>query len=246
MNFKFWQDKDKKITLYNEDCLLIFDKLLKEGYQGKIDLVVCDPPYKTTGRGNYGNCGGMFKKEINRKEQVFKHNKIKAEDWFKGCYDLLKEGGHCYIMCNNFNLIKFLNIAEEIGFKFIKSLIWKKDNKIMGAFYMTQFEYILFFRKGKGIKINNCGTSDILEFPNKKIKLKDGTNAHDTEKPVELMKVLIENSSKENEIVLDFAFGIGATAIACKETNRKFIGCEIDEEYFEISKRRLEGKPLED
>ena len=39
---------------------------------------------------------------------------------------------------------------------------------------------------------------------------------------------------------------IGATAIACKETNRKFIGCEIDEEYFEISKRRLEGKPLED
>lgn len=213
MNFKFWQDKDKKITLYNEDCLLIFDKLLKEGYQGKIDLVVCDPPYKTTGRGNYGNCGGMFKKEI---------------------------------MCNNFNLIKFLNIAEEIGFKFIKSLIWKKDNKIMGAFYMTQFEYILFFRKGKGIKINNCGTSDILEFPNKKIKLKDGTNAHDTEKPVELMKVLIENSSKENEIVLDFAFGIGATAIACKETNRKFIGCEIDEEYFEISKRRLEGKPLED
>ena len=64
MNFKFWQDKDKKITLYNEDCLLIFDKLLKEGYQGKIDLIVCDPPYKTTGRGNYGNCGGMFKKEL--------------------------------------------------------------------------------------------------------------------------------------------------------------------------------------
>lgn len=80
MEYNFWQNKEKTITLYNEDCLLIFDKLLKEGYQGKIDLVVCDPPYKVTSRGSYGNCGGMFKKEINRKGQVFKHNKIKAED----------------------------------------------------------------------------------------------------------------------------------------------------------------------
>ena len=109
----------------------------------------------------------------------------------------------------------------------------------------VQFEYILFFRKGKGVQINNCGTTDVLEFPNKKIKLKNGENAHDTEKPVELMKILIENSSKENELVLDFTFGIGATAIACKETNRKFIGCEINKKYFDIAVKRLENTIIE-
>lgn len=57
---------------------------------------------------------------------------------------------------------------------------------------MSQFEYILFFRNGRGIKINNCGTPDILSVPNKKTKDEDGENIHDTEKLVELMKVLTE------------------------------------------------------
>ena len=124
MNYYF--SENKQIKLYNEDCLVIMQNLINIGMANKIDLIVCDPPYKTTGRSALGNCGGMFKKEINRKGKVFEHNDIEAEDWFKGCYDLLKETGHCYIMCNHFNLIKFLNIGEKVGFKFIKSLIWKK------------------------------------------------------------------------------------------------------------------------
>lgn len=72
----------------------------------------------------------------------------------------------------------------------------------MGQYYMSQFEYILFFRKGKGVKINNCGTSDILSIPNKKTKDENGKNLHDTEKPIELMQILVENSSKENDIKL--------------------------------------------
>lgn len=78
-----------------------------------------------------------------------------------------------------------------------------------------------------------------------KNKIENGENAHDTEKPVELMKILVENSSKENELVMDFTFGIGATAIACKETNRKFIGCEINEKYFNIAVKRLENSVIE-
>ena len=50
-------------------------------------------------------------------------------------------------MTNHVNLIEHLNVATNCGFHFIKSLIWHKDNKIMGQFYMSQFEYILFFRK---------------------------------------------------------------------------------------------------
>ena len=110
----------------------------------------------------------------------------------------------------------------------------------MGQFYMSQFEYIILFRKGKARKINNCGTSDILSIPNKKTKDDDGSNLHDTEKPVELMKILIENSSNENEIVLDPFLGIGSSALACVNNNRKFIGIELDEKYFNIAKKRIE------
>ena len=56
---------------------------------------------------------------------------------------------------------------------------------------MSQFEYILFFRYGKVSKINKCGTADIIRIPNKKTKDENGNNLHDTEKPVELMKILI-------------------------------------------------------
>ena len=109
----------------------------------------------------------------------------------------------------------------------------------MGQYYMSQFEYILFFRKGKGVKINNCGTSDILSVPNKKSKDDNGKNVHDTEKPVELMQILIENSSKEGQLVIDPFMGIGSTGIACVNSNRKFIGCELDPTYFEIAQQRI-------
>jgi site-specific DNA-methyltransferase (adenine-specific) len=151
----------------------------------------------------------------------------------------LKDGSHFYIMTNHVNLQKILNTCTDVGFHFIKSLIWNKGNKIMGQYYMSQFEYILFFRKGKGVKINNCGTSDILNIPNNKTKGENGKNLHDTEKPVELMKILIENSSKPNDIVFDPFIGIGSTAIACLETNRKFIGCELDTTYWNIANERI-------
>lgn len=149
-------------------------------------------------------------------------------------------------MTNHINLIHMLNTFTECGFHFIKSLIWNKGNKIMGQYYMSQFEYILFFRKGKGIRINNCGTSDILSVPNTKSKDENGKNLHDTEKPVELMQILVENSSKENDIVIDPFMGIGTTGVGCLNTNRRFIGIELDENYFNIAKNRIENTDVSD
>lgn len=106
---------------------------------------------------------------------------------------------------------------------------------------MSQFEYILFFRKGKAKNINNCGTSDIISVPNKKTKGLDGNNIHDTEKPVRLMEILIENSSKEGDLVLDPFMGIGATGVSAVRLNRNFIGIEIDKEYFDIAQKRVKG-----
>lgn len=221
--------------LLNGDCLSELSKIPNE----VIDLLVTDPPYKTTSRGNAGNSGGMLQKKINMSGQVFEYNNIDCANYAPEFYRILKDGSHCYVMTNHINLINMLNTFTQSGFHFIKSLVWDKGNKIMGQYYMSQFEYILFFRKGKGVKINHCGTSDILSVPNKKLKDSNGKNLHDTEKPVELMKILIDNSSKENDIVIDPFMGIGSTGVAAKELNRRFVGIEIDETYFNIAKRRI-------
>lgn len=232
------------------ECLTEISKISGES----IDLIVTDPPYKTTPRGNAGNSGGMLQKKINMQGQMFKHNNIDCSEYASEFYRILKDGSHCYVMTNHINLIHMLNTFTDLrteeekdngvkpyGFHFVKSLIWDKGNKIMGQFYMSQFEYILFFRKGRGVRINHCGTSDILSIPNIKLKGIDGKNLHDTEKPVELMKILIDNSSQQNSIVLDPFMGIGSTGIACKELDRQFIGIEIDQQYYNIAQERIKG-----
>lgn len=222
--------------LLNDNCLEVMKNMPDES----IDLIVTDPPYPTTARGNAGNSGGMLQKDINKKGKVFAYNSIDCKEYAPEFYRVLKDGSHCYVMTNHVNLIHMLNTFTKNGFRFIKSLIWDKGNKIMGQYYMSQFEYILFFRKGKGVRINNCGTSDIISVPNKKQKGEDGKNLHDTEKPVGLMDVIIGNSSKEGELVLDPFMGIGAAGVSAVNLNRNFIGIELDEKYFNIAKERLE------
>lgn len=229
------------IELHNVDSIKYMKTLPSES----ISLIVTDPPYKITARGSSGTMGGYIVNDLSKKGNIFEHNDIKISDYAPEFYRLLKDGSHCYVMTNHINLIEMLNTFTECGFHFIKSLIWDKGNKISGQYYMTQFEYILFFRKGRGIPINNCGTSDILSIPIKKLK-NNSINLHDTEKPVELMKILIANSSKELDVVLDPFMGIGSTGIACKQLNRNFIGCEIDKKFYDIANRRFNEENLID
>ena len=122
-----------KIDLYQEDCLRVFKIIPNQ----TVDLIVTDPPYKTTSRGNAGNSGGMLQKQINKKGQVFNFNDIDCEKYAPEFYRVLKDGSHCYIMTNHINLIHILNTFTKNGFHFIKSLIWDKGNKIMGQYYMS-------------------------------------------------------------------------------------------------------------
>lgn len=227
--------KSEKISLYNCDCMELFHTIKSES----IDCIVTDPPYKVTSKGCSGTMSGYWTSSVSNKGKIFEHNDISPEKYLPEFYRVLKDGTHCYIMINNINLIEMLNVATACGFKFVKSLIWNKGNKICGRYYMNCFEYILMFRKGTARDINNCGTPDILDIPIKKIKGDDGRNLHDTEKPVELMKILVENSTNENEIVLEPFAGIGSTLIACNQLNRKCVASEIDLKYVEIIKNRL-------
>ena len=224
-------DLSESINLFNGDCL----EVMKGIPDGSVDLVLTDPPYKVTSRGGYTSAGGMMLDSQMRKGKVFKENLIKIRDWLPELHRVLKETGHCYIMCNNKNLPDFLAAISDSDFHLIKTMVWAKDNKIMSQAYMSQTEFILFLRKGGFVRINNCGSSDLVQVKNPKNK------SHPTEKPVELMEYLIGNSSQESEMVLDMFMGAGSTGVACKNLNRKFIGIELDENYFNIAKERIDN-----
>lgn len=227
------------IKLWRDDCMNRFKDIESES----VDLICTDPPYPITKKGCAGNSGGMMRTDLCKQGKVFTHNDIDVSVYAPEFYRVLKDDTHCYVMCNHVNLQHMLNVFTDVGFHFTKSLIWDKGNKIMGTYYMSQFEYILFFRKGKGKKINNCGTADILSIPNKKTQI-DGKNIHDTEKPVELMKILIENSTQPWEVVLDPFMGVGSTGVAAVSADRSFIGIELEREYFKIAKSRIRDVAL--
>ena len=93
----------------------------------------------------------------------------------------------------------------------------------------------------KGVQTNNKGTrhpTTILDFPQ---KWRRQDQLHPTQKPVELMEFLVKSYCPENGLVLDFTMGSGSTGVACRNTNRNFIGLEIDENYFNIAKNRIEN-----
>ena len=219
------------INLMQGDCL----ERMKEIPSGSVDMILTDPPYKVTSRGGYTSAGGMMLNDDVRKGKVFKENSIDAAEWLPILHDKLKDSGHCYIMCNNKNLQRFLNESIKAGFNLVKTMVWAKDNKIMSQAYMSQIEFVLFLRKGKFKRINNCGDSDLLQHKNPKNK------SHPTEKPVTLMKQLISNSSNDVEVVLDPFMGTGSTGVAAKNLNRNFIGIEMDENYFNIARERIEN-----
>ena len=77
-------------------------------------------------------------------------------------------------------------------------------------------------------------------YPNQVLEFKsDQGKQHPTQKPVALMEYLIKTYTNEGDTVLDFTMGSGTTGVACVNTNRKFIGIELDEEYFKIAEKRI-------
>lgn len=229
-------------VIYNEDCIQGMKKLPDKS----IDLIVTDCPYHIVA----GGCSNIPRKDepsgiFNRRNtftqknaksgKLFDNNDVEFKDWLPEIYRILKDNTHCYIMINARNLKELQQEAEKVGFKFQQILIWNKGNSTPNRYYLNSYEMILMLRKGNAKNINNMGTKNILSIPNIK-----GNKTHPTEKPIDLMKIFIENSSNENDIVLDPFFGTGSTLLACVNTHRHYIGFEIDDNYFDIACQRLD------
>jgi len=234
---------------------------LKKIPDGRIDLIVSDIPYKIIAGGvtikySKNECSGILQKRAIsdgtkcsnkwlkkdaltipsavKNGKMFANNDIQFSEWLPEVFRVLKQRTHCYLMVNGRNLKTLQIEAEKVGFIYQNLLIWNKGNCTPNKYYMQCCEFILMLRKGKARSINNMGEKTLLTIPNI-----IGTKNHPTEKPVELMKILIENSSNENDIVLDPFCGTGATVIACIELKRRFIGIDINREYCDIAATRI-------
>lgn len=220
-----------------EDLQLLFGDCLermKEIPDESIDLCISDIPYKLTGGGKGDGVNSKRPKGIlsdNSQLMVVP----KFEDWLPELYRVMKNSTHIYLMCNFKNLNDLMNKTNEVGFKHVNLLVWEKNNCTPSQFYMKNCEYTLLLRKGGSKYINDIGGSKTVHKFDNII----GNKVHPTEKPVELMEFYVKNSSVIGDYVLDMFMGSGATGVACVNTNRKFIGIEMDENYFNIGVNRI-------
>ena len=217
------------VKLYNDDCL----NVLKEIDDNSIDLVVTDPPYEVITGGRNGGVKGKPSGILTENKQLMK-SIPKADLWLSECFRVMKDGTHIYIMTNTLNLTNYLNIINSVGFKLHNLLVWNKNNTTPNRWYMKNCEYVIFGRKGFAKSINNPSSQTVHNFDNI-----IGNKQHPTEKPVDLMKLYVENSSQVGDTVLDPFMGVGSTGVACKELNRNFIGVELDKQYFDIAESRI-------
>ena len=243
------------IQLYNGDCLEIMDKLIEKGI--KVDAIITDPPYGTTA------CKWdsiiPFEPMWERLNKLIKSN---------GAIVLFgSQPFTSALISSNFEMFKYEWVwikSRTVGFLNAKNAPLKKHENILvfskGKTSNGNKNNMIYNPQGL-IEINkkkksvNQGNNTIVGnrpsrnkeyickykgYPNSLLEFKnESKQVHPTQKPTDLLEYLIKTYTKENETVLDFTMGSGSTGVACMNTNRKFIGIELDENYFEIAKERI-------
>ena len=215
------------------DCL----ELMKGIPDKSIDLIVTDPPYKidTSGAGLYKQEDKQYIKELNFMKDGF------SEEVLDELCRVMKKI-NIYFFCSQKQIIFLIDYFVKKKKCNWNLLTWHKTNPIpaCGNKYLTDTEFILFFRE-KGVKVYGSYETKSTYYVtplNQSDKKKYG---HPTVKPLEIVKNLIVNSSKENDIVLDPFLGSGTTAVACINTGRHYIGFELDQRYYDIACKRLQA-----
>ncbi len=197
-----------------------------------VELIVTDPPYESLEK--HRKIGTTTRLKVSKSSsnqwfEIFPNERF--ESLLTQIHRVLKKNAHFYLFCDQETMFIIKPIAERIGFKFWKAIVWDKVSIGMGYHYRARHEFILFFEKGKR-KLNDLGVPDILEC-------KRVYRGYPTEKPVELIEVLISQSSSEHELVVDPFFGSGSTLVAAKNLNRSYMGCDISDAAHEHFKKRL-------
>lgn len=217
--------------ILNGDCL----EVLKEVENGSVDLVITDPPYEVDTVG-----GGLAKKRDFYNEIQFMSDGFSQEILDLICKKMKRI--NIYIFCSKKQLSWLIEYFENKGCNW-DLLTWHKTNPapFCNNKYLNDTEFI-FFAREKGVKVYGDYHSKKTYFVQSINKKDKKLYGHPTVKPLNIIEMIIANSSLEGDLILDPFMGTGTTGVACKNTNRNFIGVEIDSKYFNVAKGRLEGE----
>ena len=207
-------------------------KLLNDN---KVDLLVTDPPYNINYEGKTKDKLKIQNDNLSNKE--FRDFLIKV---FNNANDYIKFGGGFYVWYASSECVNFYTAITQNGDLEIKQqLIWNKNQMVLGRQDYQWKHEPCFYGWKKGAThyfIDNRSFTTIMDF-----KKPQRNDLHPTMKPVELIAFQINNSSRENEIVLDLFGGSGTTLIACEQTNRQCRMMEYDPKYVDVIIKRWEA-----
>lgn len=219
-----------------------------------IDVVFADPPYFLSNGGKSISCGKVVsvnKGEWDKKEHYGDIQKF-TKDWIKECYRILKRKCSIWITGTHHNVFDIKKALDEVGFKIINIIIWKKTDPpplIYKNKCRFSYEFVIWADKGNGhfynynemFSINNSELEDVWILPavsNNEKKY----GYHPTQKPECLLERIIKSSTIKGHTVLDPFMGSGTTGIVCKKLKREFIGIEKNETYFKIADLRIKNE----
>ena len=218
--------QDKWVTIYHGDCREILPQL-----DVKVDLVLTDPWYFP---------------ENQKTKNAFEDDMfwIITKEWLSQCVEHVKPTGHIFTCFSPQKMAKFEYLLSELALPLRSRVIWHYRNaggrcadkgqfgKTYEMVYHIGFGNILNFPKKWGEERFDVWTIAIPQsnFKDKKI--------HPFQKPIELIKRLINIASNEGDLILDPFLGSGTTCYCAKKLNRYSIGIEIEEKYCEIAAKR--------
>ncbi len=186
-----------------------------------VDLCITDPAYESLEK--HRAKGTTTRLKVSKASSnawfpIFKNERFPS--LFEQIYRVLKPDSHCYVMCDHVTMRVIVPMAEKVGFEFWKPIVWDKKTIGLGYHYRCKYELILFFEKGKR-KLADMSIPDVLPFPRVRGK-------YPTQKPVDLLRVFVTQSSSPGEIVIDPFCGSGATGVAAVTEGRHFWGSDIE------------------
>lgn len=223
--------------IYNGDCFEFMQQLIDSGV--KVDAIITDPPYELENHG--GTKAPMAKRAAKVRDEI--EFIAKGFDYDR-CFEMMLQlckVPNLLIFCSNKQITKIMSFFENKGLS-TQLLVWNKTNPspLCNGKYIQDIEFIVFVR-GKNAPFNNSAPTAIKYRVKKYPFVSPKQRIHPTQKPVDLMKELVELHTFEEQLVFDPFMGSGSTGVACKELNRGFIGCELNKDFCDKAKERIEN-----
>jgi DNA modification methylase len=220
--------------------------------EGSIDLIITDPPYNIANERKFTfNGRTSISQDFGEWDKYHRKDFIALFDvWVEEWKRILREGGSGYVFTSDIYLSYLQAALEQADLSVKTTIVWHKTNpapQVEKVTFQSSVEYILFFVKGKehtfnwqgdGGEMHNFIESSIC-MGSERLENAQKQTLHPTQKPVKLLRHLIEVSSNRGDMVFDGFAGVGSSGVAAKELGRKFTGIERDTVFFQAMQRRL-------